>query len=252
MELFPAFILAAVEGLTEFLPVSSTGHLILASNLLGVRQTPFVTSFEIVIQLGAILAVAVLYLRQLSAVRIIWPKLAVAFLPTAVTGFALYGIIKSEFFTHPDITVAALLIGGFILLFSDRIRLLPAAEINSLSVPRLLLIGSFQSLSVIPGVSRAGAAILGGLVSGLPRRQAVEFSFLLAVPTILAATVYDLVRSAGAFSPEELGLMFAGSLVAFITAALAVKSFVTYVSGRSLAVFGWYRIAAAILFFLFA
>ncbi len=253
MSIFHAIILGIVEGLTEFLPISSTGHLILVSDVLGITQTSFVKSFEIVIQLGAILAVIVLYFRRFLTDWETLKRLAVAFLPTALVGLVLYRFIKS-LFESPMTIVATLLLGGIIILLFERWLKTqkPADEAltgANLTYKQAFLIGVAQSIAVIPGVSRAGATIIGGLALGLSRTAITEFSFLLAVPTMAAATGYDLLKSAGTFSAADLPVLGVGFIVSFIVAFVAVKSFLSFVKTHSFTGFGIYRIVAAIAFY---
>jgi len=255
MDLIHAIILGIVEGLTEFLPVSSTGHLILASDLLGIAQTDFVKSFEVVIQLGAILAVVALYFRRLLTDRETLKRVAVAFLPTAFVGLALYRFIK-RMFDSPMTVVITLFVGGIIIILFERwlkgrkVALLETGS-SEMTYKQALLIGLFQSIAVIPGVSRSGATIIGGLSLGLSRTAITEFSFLLAVPVMAAATGLDLLKSAGSFSSADLPVLGIGFLVSFVVALFAVKTFLRFVKTHSFTGFGIYRIVAAAAFLLF-
>ncbi|MEI6650049.1 MAG: undecaprenyl-diphosphate phosphatase [Candidatus Moraniibacteriota bacterium] len=254
MSIFHAIILGIVEGLTEFLPVSSTGHLILVSDVLGITQTDFVKSFEIVIQLGAILAVVVLYFRRFLTDWETLKRLAVAFLPTAFVGLVLYRFIKS-LFESPMTIVATLLLGGVaIILFERWLKTRKPVEETTtgatMTYRQAFLIGVAQSVAVIPGVSRSGATIVGGLALGLSRTAITEFSFLLAVPTMTAAVGYDLLKNAGAFSSADLPVLAVGFFVSFVVAFVAVKSFLSFVKTHSFTGFGIYRIIAAIAFYL--
>ena len=245
MNIIQAIILSIVEGVTEYLPVSSTGHLILASNLLHMPQTNFVKSFEIAIQLGAILAVVGLYWQKLLNTKF-WPQLIAGFLPAAVVGLAAYPFIKQSLIGNTNVILWSLFLGGLVLLFVDK---LPPRR-GALTIQSALIIGLFQSISIIPGVSRAAATIIGGLLVGLDRKSAVEFSFLLAVPTMFAATGLDLVKSGWAFSGSEwllLGVGFVGSL---ITAWLSVKFFIAFIKSHNFFWFGLYRVGMAAIFFL--
>jgi len=255
MDLIHAIILGIVEGLTEFLPVSSTGHLILASDLLGIAQTDFVKSFEVVIQLGAILAVVALYFRRLLTDRETLKRVAVAFLPTAFVGLALYRFIK-RMFDSPMTVVITLFVGGIIIILFERWLkgrkvALPETGSSEMTYKQALLIGLFQSIAVIPGVSRSGATIIGGLSLGLSRTAITEFSFLLAVPVMAAATGLDLLKSAGSFSSADLPVLGIGFLVSFVVALFAVKTFLRFVKTHSFTGFGIYRIVAAVAFLLF-
>lgn len=248
-----AIVLGVVEGLTEFLPISSTGHLILTADLLGIEQTEFVKSFEIAIQLGAILAVVVLYARSLLLNREIVKRVAVAFLPTAVAGALLYGLLKGVLLEDSRIVLATLFLGGlFMIGFEMLHRARPEpTDLSTLPYSKALLIGAFQAVAIVPGVSRAAATIIGGLFLGMNRRAIVEFSFLLAVPTMAAATGYDLLHTFSAFDLQE-GLMLAiGFLVSFGIAVLGIKFLLSYIQKRSFIAFGVYRIVLAAAFFLF-
>jgi undecaprenyl-diphosphatase len=253
MDFFQTIILSIVEGLTEFLPISSTGHMILAADILKISQTEFVKSFEIIIQLGAILAVAVLYTKKYLANRQVWLRVITAFLPTAAAGFALYKVVKNYLLGNTAVTIAALFLGGVALIILELIhkeKESQATKIESLSFKQSLLIGFCQSLSIIPGVSRSAATIMGGLFVGAKRQVAVEFSFLLAVPTMLAASGLDLVKSNFAFSSGEYLLLWLGFLGSFLVAVLAVKFFLQFIQNHTFIPFGIYRIILALLFWL--
>ncbi|EKE10626.1 MAG: undecaprenyl-diphosphatase UppP [uncultured bacterium] len=253
MNYFDAIILGIVEGITEFLPISSTGHMILVSNILGIGEDAFVKTFEISIQLGAIMAIVLLYAgRFLSSVEL-YKKLIIAFFPTALVGFFLYKTIKTYLFS-PMVVSIALIIGGIILVILDK-RMKDSKEpeflLENMSYRKAFMIGTAQSISVIPGVSRAAATIIGGMFSGLSKKQAMEFSFLLAVPTMCAATGYDLLKTPIHFSGREFFLLGVGAMVSFIFAYLAVKIFLRTVERYGFGFFGYYRIALGILFLLF-
>ena len=254
MTILQAIILAVVEGLTEFLPISSTGHLVLTANALSISQTEFVKSFEVIIQLGAILAVTVLYAKTYLANIKILKKLLYAFIPTGFLGFIFYPVVKDVLLGNTYITLAALFLGGIVLIFIEKLPLEKNShtdDVQEITTRQAVLIGFIQSISMIPGVSRAGATIVGGLLVGLNRKAAVEFSFLLAVPTVLAASSYDLYKSGFSFTGEEWMLLGIGFLVSFIVAILAIKFFLGLIKHHSLAVFGAYRIILAVLYALF-
>lgn len=253
MDLFQVLIFAVVEGLTEFLPVSSTGHLILTSKLLSIPQTDFVKTFEISIQSGAILSVIFLYWKKLLVERNVLKNVAVAFIPTAIVGFALYRFIKDMLIGNLMVTVLALLIGGVFIIFIEKFfeREDRKLTISNLNIKQSILIGFAQSVSVIPGVSRAGATIIGGMLTGLSRKEAVEFSFLLAIPTMFAATGYDLLKNMSSFEASQLNSLGIGFVASFIASLFAVKWFIKYVGSNTLIPFGIYRIIIAILFFFF-
>lgn len=252
MNILHTVILSAVEGLTEFLPISSTGHMILMSKLLGITETNFVKTFEIVIQLGAIMAVVVLYFKRLVTGSDLVKKLFVAFIPTAIVGFTLYPLIKEVLLGSSAITLNALFWGGIALIAIEwLLKNFQSKEIKSVTYKQALIIGTFQSISVIPGVSRAAATIVGGLLTGLNRKAAIEFSFLLAVPTMFAATGLDLYKSRDMIAQGGFLMLFAGTILSFFFATLAIKFLINYVKKHNLTIFGVYRIILAALFWLF-
>ena len=253
MSFFYIIIFSIVEGITEFLPVSSTGHLILTARLLKLTQTDFLKSFEIAIQLGAILSVVVLYWRTLFIDRKALIRVLVAFIPTAVLGVIFYKIIKTFLLSSETIVLAALLIGGVILMiFEFFYRESPDsnAELSEISIKHALIIGACQALAMIPGVSRSLATILAGLSLGIRRKTIVQFSFLLAVPTMLGATVFDLAKSALHFTLNEFNALACGFIVSFFVALMAVKFFVRYIEKHNFMFFGAYRIFIFLLFFV--
>ncbi len=251
MQSLDAIILGVVEGLTEFLPISSTGHLILTSHLLGLPETDFLKSFEVVIQLGAILAVVTLYWRKLLFDRQLMQRIAVALLPALGVGFLFYATIRSLLDSQLTVVIA-LFVGGIALILFERYRREPATPtvLETLSYRQAFLIGLGQALSVIPGVSRAGATIVGGLLTGLSRSAAVEFSFLLGVPTMIAATTLDIAKNHAAFSVADIQSLSIGFFVSFVVAIIAIKFLIRYVETHSFIAFGIYRIVVAVLFAL--
>ena len=253
MNYIQAIVLSFVEGVTEFLPISSTGHLILASKVLSIPQTEFVKSFEITIQLGAILAVVVLYSQTLVKNREIWKRVLVAFIPTGVLGFLVYQLVKTFLLGNVNVVIASLFLGGIAMLilegFFDR-KQKQTKSIENLSAAQSTAIGIIQSIAMIPGVSRAMATIFGGLGVGLSRKSAVEFSFLLAVPTMLAATTLDLVKTSFLFTGREYLLLVIGFIGAFISALIAVKGLLNFVQKHSFKLFAVYRIILALFFWL--
>lgn len=254
MEFYQAIILSVVEGVTEFLPISSTGHLVLTSQLLKIPQTEFIKSFEIIIQLGAILAVVILYWKKFLQSKLIWKKVFAAFLPTAFVGFVLYKFIKVYLIGNSTVSLIALFLGGFFLIIFELMHKEEdshISDIERLDIKTSMLIGFIQSLSVIPGISRAGASILGGLTLGLKRKTAVEFSFLLAVPTMIGATGLDLIKTNFKFTINELLLLGIGFIGSFLVALIVVKWFVKYIRANNFILFGVYRIVFSILFWLF-
>ena len=253
MDLFQALILSIVEGITEFLPISSTGHLVLTSELLKITQTDFVKSFEIAIQLGAIASVVVLYFKTFLRDWVTNSKIIVAFLPTAIVGFVFYGLIKERLLSNPLVSVYALLFGGiFIIIFEWLHKEKPgyASNLTEISFKKSFLIGCAQALAIIPGVSRAAATILGGLALGISRKTIVEFSFLLAVPTMLAATGFDLVKNHSLFTSANWQSLGVGFIVSFVVAILSIKFLLNYIRTKNFTPFGVYRIAIGLLFLL--
>lgn len=249
-----SIVLGIIEGLTEFLPISSTAHLSLTSQLLGIAQTDFIKTFEIAIQSGAMLAVIAIYWRKFLNMEIN-KKIITAFLPTAILGFVLYKLIKSYLIGNLYITLTSLFIGGIILIVFEKYInkkektqvSINETDILGLSYKKTALIGLFQSLAVIPGVSRSAATIVSGRLLGLEKDSVVEFSFLLAVPTILAATGYDLLKNYALFSSQDIGSLSLGFIFSFITAIISIKFFISYISKHSLTSFGIYRILVSIL-----
>ncbi len=251
MSIIEAIIFGIVEGLTEFLPVSSTGHLLALAELMKLELNSFVTSFIIYIQLGAILAVVILYFKKLLFNRQNFFNVVMAFIPTALIGLLLYPIIKEFLLTNLLIVAIALIVGGIVLIVFEHWHKKQNKTGTELSLRRSVIIGICQALAVIPGVSRSGATIIGGLLLGINRKTIVEFSFLLAIPTMAAATGLDLLESGFSFSNQEWTLISIGFIAAFISALLAVTWFITFVSKRSFIGFGWYRIALGLLILLF-
>jgi undecaprenyl-diphosphatase len=250
MSLIQALILGLVEGITEFLPISSTAHLILASRVLHLAETEFVKSFQIIIQLGAILSVVVLYWNKFWSWDIL-KKLVVAFIPTGVIGLTVYKAVKGYLLGNMTVVLASLFVGGIALIAFERFFRRDDTEVDfsEITYRRALLIGLFQSIAIIPGVSRSAATIVGGSLIGISRRTIVEFSFMLAVPTMLAASLLDLYKSHDALVGNT-GVLGLGFVVSFVTAIVAIKSFLTYLKKHDFAAFGWYRILLAVVFFL--
>lgn len=254
MDYLQAVILSVVEGLTEFLPVSSTGHLVLASKLLNIAQTDFVKSFEIIIQLGSISAIIFLYRKILVKNKEVWKKIVIAFIPTAIIGFFFYKIIKTLFLGNPIITLFALFIGGVLLILLEKIHKEKDRHkdsIEKISIKNAFLIGIFQSISVIPGVSRSAATIISALFLGTKRGTAVEFSFLLAIPTMFAATTLDVVKNKFSFTLSEYSTLAIGFIGSFLVAIFAVKFLLNFIKKHTFVLFGIYRIILAIIFGLF-
>ncbi|MGB3808914.1 MAG: undecaprenyl-diphosphate phosphatase [Parvibaculum sp.] len=249
--LFQAIFLGIVEGVTEFLPISSTGHLIIAGKLIGFTGAT-ADVFEVVIQLGAILAICVLYARKLltvafglgsdPAARRFALAIIIAFLPAAFLGFLLHDFIKTVLFS-PMVVCASLVLGGIAILAIERWKPAPRVDaIENLGNLTAFKIGIFQCLAMIPGVSRSGATILGALLLGVERKTAAEFSFFLAIPTMLGATVLDLWKARHILNPDDSAIIAVGFVSAFISAIVVVRWLVSFISHHGFSVFGWYRI----------
>lgn len=249
MTIIDSITLGVVEGLTEFLPISSTGHLIAVSSFLGLEQTNAHKTFEVAIQLGSILAVLFLFAKRLLVDKTLWLKIIIAFLPTAIFGFLFYKTIKS-FFGAESVAIM-LIIGGFIFLIVEYFRRnhddSKDKTIDDLTIKEALTIGLFQSLSMVPGTSRSGATMIGGLFSGLSRKSAAEFSFLLAIPTMFAATFYDLYKNRSEMIIDDYSLLAIGFVTAFVVAFFTVKAVMNFLTTHTFVVFGIYRIIFGIL-----
>ena len=249
-----AIILAIIEGLTEYLPVSSTGHMIIASSFMGIASDDFTKLFTIVIQLGAILAVVILYWKRFFQSLDFYFKLFVAFLPAVVLGLLFNDLIE-ELLESPVTVAVMLIIGGFILLNVDKwfTTTSNAASNEKISYLTALKIGFFQVLAMIPGTSRSGATIVGGMSQKLSRKTAAEFSFFLAVPTMFGATAYKLYKyykTGLVLSSKEINLLLVGNVVAFIIALIAIKSFIDYLNKNGFKLFGYYRIIIGVVLLL--
>lgn len=249
-----ALILAIIEGLTEFLPVSSTGHMILASSAMGIASDPLVKCFTIAIQFGAILSVLVLYFKRFINFkdRLFYIRLFVAFIPAVIGGLLLKKQIDS-FLENPQVVAISLLLGGIFLLFVDKIfSRNEQKEEKPVSLKNAFFTGSFQILAMVPGVSRSASTIIGGMTTGMSRKQAAEFSFFLAVPTMFGATVkslYDIYKEHPdvLLESRNIGILLFGNAVAFIVALLAIKGFISWLTRRGFYWFGWYRIVLGAL-----
>lgn len=246
MDLLQAIILGIIEGLTEFLPVSSTGHMIIASSIMGIQSNDFVKLFTIAIQLGTILSVVVLYFKRFFRSIDFYLRLLVAFIPAAIFGL-LFSKKIDALLENPLSVAVALVIGGIILLFVDTLFKGDKKENNSDNVSYLkaLKIGLFQCIAMIPGVSRSAATIVGGMSQKLTRKAAAEFSFFLAVPTMFAATakkLLDFYKEGHQISGEEIRLLAVGNIVGFVVAIIAIKSFISFVTKHGFRAFGIYRI----------
>ena len=251
-----AVVLAIVEGLTEFLPISSTGHMVMVSSLMGIGKDDFTKFFEIAVQLGAILAVVVLYWRKFINLRSwkFYAKLIVGVIPALVFGFLL-GDKIDELLMDPMYTALALLAGGGILLFIDNIFYkVSIKEEKEMTFKNALIIGLCQCAALVPGVSRSAASIIGGLQQKLSRKLAAEFSFFLAVPTMAAATGYKLLetlkKDPAVFNAANMKVLLIGNVVAFVVAFLTMRFFVDFLKKHGFRVFGWYRIISALIFIM--
>lgn len=254
MTYLQAFIIAVIEGLTEFLPVSSTGHMILADSLMKIENKEFAKTFEIVIQLGAILAVLFLYIKRFFVSLDIYFKLLVAFLPTGIIGILAYKTIKLYLFNPYTVSIS-LIAGGVVLILLDgwsAKKTSSVRNIEDISYAGAIKIGLIQCISMIPGVSRAAATIFGGVFAGFDRKQAAEFSFLLAIPTMFAASGYDLLKEKDSIHSEDISLLLFGGGVAFLVALAAVKAFIAYLNKFGFKQFGYYRIVLGLVFLAYA
>ncbi len=248
MSYWHALLLAIVEGLTEFLPVSSTGHMIIVANLLGIGQAPFTDTFITSIQFGAILSVVVLYWRRFLQSFDFYLKLAAAFIPFGILGFLLKDVIEA-LLKNVAVVAWSLMIGGVVLVFIDNLFTSERKQVTTPSFAQAIKIGLFQCIALIPGVSRSAATIVGGLAQGFDRRSAADFSFLLAVPTMAVITAYQLYKTFKVAAPgtADIKLLLFGNVVAFVVALLAVKSFVDFVSRFGFRAFGLYRIVVGLV-----
>ncbi len=252
-------ILGIVEGVTEFLPISSTAHLILTSELLRIPQTNYQKSFEIAIQLGAILAVVVLYWRSFLVDWQTLKRVTIAFIPTGIIGLIFYKFAKQYLLGNTSVVLWALFLGGIFIIAFELLHREPqdqllnpdiGKDISEITYKQSFIIGLFQSIAIIPGVSRAAATIIGGLLLGLRRKTIVEFSFLLAVPTMLAATGLDLLKNYKEFSNSQFGYLALGFIASFTTAFFSIKFLLRYIKTHDFKSFGIYRIAIALLFWI--
>lgn len=250
MNIIDAIILAVIEGLTEFLPVSSTGHMIIGSSFMGIADKDFTKLFTIVIQLGAILSVVVLYFKRFFKSFNFYYKLIVAFIPAAIFGF-LFSDYIDKLLENPLAVAISLLVGGIILLFVDKWFNKPVyLEEEEIDYLTALKIGFFQCIAMIPGVSRSGASIVGGMSQKLSRQVAAEFSFFLAVPTMFAATakkLLDYFKDGNTINSEQIKILAVGNIVAFIVALIAIKSFIGYLNKNGFKLFGYYRIILGLI-----
>ena len=263
MDFLQALILGIVEGVTEFLPISSTAHMMIVSEFLKLQQTDFVKSFEIIIQLGAIFAVIAIYIKSILKIKLEdAKKIIFAFIPTAIIGFVLYKFIKSSLMGNNLVIILALLIGGIVLILVEKFRKNKdevkvsgdenkLIDFSSISYKQSFIIGLCQSIAVIPGVSRSAATIVGGLLMNIERRVIVDFSFLLAIPTMAAATGLDVLKNYKLIlSSGNFGVLFVGFIVAFIVAYVVSKWFLKFIKKYDFISFGIYRVLLAIALFI--
>ena len=246
MNLIEAIVLAVIEGITEFLPISSTGHMIIASSVMGIASETFTKTFTVAIQLGAILSVVTIYWKRFFQSFDFYFRLFVAFLPAAVLGILL-GKFIDRFLDRIEVVGVALLIGGIVLIFVDQWFVKnEAIDSKDVSYKQAFIIGAFQCLAIfMPGLSRSAATIIGGLTQKLNRKTPAEFSFLLAVPTMAGATAYKLFKffhDGNTFGQDQISLLFIGNLVAFVVAWIAIRSFIGFLTKHGFKVFGYYRI----------
>lgn len=247
MTMLQALLVAVVEGITEFLPVSSTGHMILTEALLRLHSSAFIKTYIVTIQFGAILSVVALYWRRFVQSWRFYGLLGIAFLPAAAAGFLLDDVID-RMLESVTVVAAALIIGGIVLIRCD--AWFTGPRDNRMTWRKALIIGLFQCFALIPGVSRSAATIIGGMTRGLDRKEAAEFSFFLAVPTMLAAAGYKMLTMPGVFSRSEVVMLIAGNVTAFLVAAAAIRGFVAYLTRKGLRIFGYYRIIVGGIIFL--
>ncbi|MBI4130832.1 undecaprenyl-diphosphate phosphatase [Candidatus Roizmanbacteria bacterium] len=253
MTLFHALVLGIVEGITEYLPVSSTFHLIWTSYLLGLEQTKFLKMFEVVIQTGAIASVTFLYFATLLKERQLVLKVLVSFVPTAVVGFVLYKMIKDVFFEQTMLQIVVFILVGIVFIVFEKYnpekRL--TKTVSQLTYREAVIVGLVQSLAVVPGVSRAGAVILTLMILRVNRKDSATYSFLLAAPTLFAAGALDLTQSYSALTSQTNNiLLIVGFTASFISALIVMKWFIRFLQQHDLSLFGWYRIGAGIVFLL--
>jgi undecaprenyl-diphosphatase len=252
MSFIHTILLGIIEGLTEFLPISSTAHIDIVRSLLSIPADDFIKSFEIIIQLGAICAVIVLYGKKILSSYKYIRNICIAFIPTGVIGFLLYKLIKTFLLGKPFIAGITLLLGGIIIVWYERKQAKSMVVVNEIAiedlpVKTLLSLGVIQALAVIPGISRSGAVIIGGRMLGLPKLTITEFSFALAIPTMLLATAYDIFKSGVFLTTEQWNTIGLGFIVAFVVAFAVIKWFLSYIRRHSFEIFGWYRIVLGLI-----
>lgn len=259
-----SLVLGIIQGFAEFLPISSTAHLILGASLLDLEMTEFLKSFIVIIQFGSILAVIILYWKKLWKNKIIYfKKLMTAFIPTAIIGLLGYSLVKNFLQESLEIIALALFLGGIAIVFLEKkyqeknreaqnnLKNDSKIDISVMSYKQCFIVGIFQALAIVPGVSRSAATILGGLSMGVGRLVIVEFSFLLAIPTMLAASFLDLVKTGLSFSLEEIIFLIIGFIASFLVAWISIKFLLKFIKKNNFSIFGWYRILLGVVLFLF-
>lgn len=251
MTLLHAALLGLVEGLTEFLPVSSTAHMILASRLMGLHQTEFLKFFEVFIQIGAIVAVIFLYFKRFLEVKLI-KQLICSFIPTAIIGFLLYKVIKNVFFEANILIAGSLILVGALFIVVERMKLKGHKSIAQMSLQTAVIIGIAQSLAVVPGVSRAGIVMVAMMLLGFKRDESAQYSFMLALPTLAAAALLDVIKMRTlTLSTYEIEMVILAMVVAFIVAYMSMKWFVGFLQKQKLTPFGLYRMGIGIISLFF-
>ena len=248
MSWFEALIIAIVEGVTEFLPISSTGHMIITKEILHMQDSEFINLFIVNIQFGAILSVVVLYWKKFFKSLRFYYTLFIAVLPAGILGLLL-GEYIDQMFESALIVACSLIVGGIVLLFVDK-WLIKEDENQEITYPKAFKIGLFQVIAMIPGISRSAATIIGGMAQKLTRKNAAEFSFFLAVPTMFAASAYKLYQNYDALNSENIGSLLFGNAVAFVVALIAIRSFIQFLTKNGFKVFGWYRIGVGMVIIL--
>ncbi|MBP7114241.1 MAG: undecaprenyl-diphosphatase UppP [Candidatus Peribacteraceae bacterium] len=254
MSLLSAVLLGITEGITEFLPISSTGHLILAGRALGLPDTEFVKSFDIAIQLGAIAAAVLVYGKMIIGTKKLWLTVAAAFIPTGIIGLLLHSFVKTYLLGNIAVVAGSLFIGGIILIVFEKFHRDESAQTlkaEDMTVPQAILIGIAQALAIIPGISRSAATVICGMAAGVRRSAIVDFSFLLAIPTMAAATALDLLKTGDLLSSHDLAALGVGFVVSFVTAYVVIRWLLSYIRTHTFAAFGVYRIALAAVVWIF-
>ncbi len=253
MNIIHAIVLGIVEGIFEFLPVSAAGHLTLVGHLLGINtEKPAFKIYEIFMQMGAVVAVIILYSKRLLVDKDIWLKIILGFVPTGAVGFLFYKPIKHYLLGNPFITAVMVLLGGVVILIVESFSKKPKiTSLKEVSLKDAVYVGFIQSLALIPGVSRSGATIIGAMLLGFERRTAAEFSFLIAIPTILSAGFYSLLKDHSQIHHQDIIPMVISFITALIFAILSVKTFLSFISFNNLKIFGYYRILTGAIYLIY-